>query len=93
MILLIYFITINIIGSVLFIEDKISASKQRRRVRESHLHAIELLGGVFSMFLLIFIIRHKSKKKSYYFISAFILIIWLLLMYYGCKFNFHKMCM
>ena len=80
--LYLYFIGINFIGSFLFILDKINAIKQRHRIKEKHLHLIELCGGIFSMFLLIFTINHKSKKTSYYLISLIILIVWLLIFFY-----------
>ncbi len=80
--LCVYFIGINGIGSFLFIFDKMSSIKHAHRVKENHLHFIELCGGIFSMFLLIFIIRHKSKKMSYYSVSILILMLWLVALFF-----------
>ncbi len=79
-----YLIGINIIGTFLFVIDKQHAKKCRDRISETYLHFIELLGGILSMFFLIFLIRHKSKKPSYYIISLFIFIFYILLTLFIC---------
>lgn len=78
MVIYLYLLGINIISSILFICDKENAKKQRYRVKESHLHFLEILGGIFSIFPLIFLIRHKSKKPSYYIISLLIMSTWII---------------
>ncbi|NLE04693.1 MAG: DUF1294 domain-containing protein [Crenarchaeota archaeon] len=78
MVIYLYLLGINVISSILFICDKKNAEKQRHRVKESHLHMLEILGGIFSIFPLIFLIKHKNKKPSYYIISLLIITSWII---------------
>lgn len=74
-----YLIAINIISSFVFILDKIKAGSKFRRTPELTLHFLEILGGVLSIFPLMFIIRHKNRKTSYFIVTAAIFSIWLFL--------------
>ena len=73
--LAIYLILINIISALIFIKDKNAATSTKNKVRripEKNLHLLETVGGVFSIVLLIYIIRHKNKKISYFSITYII---------------------
>ncbi len=72
-----YLIIINILASILFCVDKRRATKNKRRIPESILHLFELVGGIFSVIFLMFIIRHKNQKMSYKLISFVILALWI----------------
>lgn len=74
---LIYLLIINLISAGLFVFDKISAKKNGRRVEEIALHLLELLGGVFAIFVLIYAIRHKNRKFKYLIFTYLILILWI----------------
>ncbi|MBO4874427.1 MAG: DUF1294 domain-containing protein [Bacteroidales bacterium] len=74
---LIYLIIINIIADILFCTDKHRAKKDKRRVPESILHLFELIGAIFTIIPLMFIIRHKNQKWSYKIVSFIILALWI----------------
>lgn len=74
---IIYLIIINIIADILFCADKRRARKDKRRIPESILHLFELVGGIFTIIPLMFIIRHKNQKWSYKIISFVILALWI----------------
>ena len=75
-IILIYFVVVNLIGSLLLYIDKQRAVHNQWRISEKTLHIWELLGGIFSMLPLSYYIRHKNQKNSYRFISWLIAIAW-----------------
>ncbi len=75
--LLVYFLIINIFSGIIFYADKIKAQKKRDRIPESRLHILEIMGGIFSIIILMFIIRHKNHKLSYKAVSISILILWI----------------
>jgi len=74
---IIYLIIINILAGILFIADKRRATKNKRRIPESILHLFELVGGIFAVIFLMFIIRHKNQKMSYKLVSFVILALWI----------------
>lgn len=73
----IYLISINIISGIFFVFDKKAAQRGHRRVPERTLHLLELCGGVFITWLLMYIIRHKNCKFSYYAITYLLLAGWI----------------
>lgn len=75
--LFIYLIIINLISAGLFIFDKKSAERNGRRIPEVTLHLLELVGGVFATFVLMYLIRHKNRKFKYFVFTYLILILWL----------------
>ncbi|MBO7133975.1 MAG: DUF1294 domain-containing protein [Bacteroidales bacterium] len=74
---IIYLIVINVLASILFCVDKRRATKDKRRIPESILHLFELVGGIFTIIFLMFIIRHKNQKMSYKLVSFVILALWI----------------
>lgn len=63
---LIYLISINILGIILTIYDKIASKKFRKnRVRENVLLLIGVLGGAVSMYITMKLIRHKTRHKKF----------------------------
>lgn len=79
----IYLITINLLGGIIFAYDKWAAIKNYRRIPELNLHIIELLGGVFAIFLFMYTLKHKNRKFQYYWVT------WIVVMTFGffiCKF-------
>ena len=74
---IIYLIIINIIADIIFCADKHRAKKDKRRVPESILHLFELIGAIFTIIPLMFIIRHKNQKWSYKIVSFIILALWI----------------
>ena len=79
--LFIYLIIINAAGAAIFSFDKRAAIKGRRRIPERTLHLLELTGGVFSIWPLMYILRHKNRKFSYFAITYLVLSGWIALGY------------
>ncbi len=73
----IYLIIINIIADIIFCTDKRRAKKDKRRIPESILHLFELIGAIFTIIPLMFIIRHKNQKWSHKIVSFIILALWI----------------
>ncbi|NLO42716.1 MAG: DUF1294 domain-containing protein [Bacteroidales bacterium] len=66
--------------------DKRQAKKSKSRISEFYLHLLESVGGILTIFPLIFIIRHKNKKKSYLILSFLWVMLWGIMLYN----SFHK---
>jgi len=75
----IYLIIINLIGGFFFYIDKKAAVKNRVRISERTLHLFELIGGVFSIIVLIYLLRHKNQKFSYWIWTWLLFIGWILI--------------
>lgn len=67
-----------LVSSVLFSYDKYAARMGRWRIPELLLHTLELLGGVFVVVPLMYILHHKNKKFSYFIFTYLILLVWLI---------------
>lgn len=80
--MLIYFALISLLAAVLFCCDKRAAVQHRRRVPEMVLHLMELVGGVFIIVPLMYIIRHKNRKFKYYAVTYLILAVWIAAIYW-----------
>ena len=63
--LIVYFLTINLIGVIVNIADKRKAQKNRWRIKESTLWLIGLLGGAAGSYVIMKIIRHKTKHTGF----------------------------
>ena len=76
-----YLVVINVFAGLCFLIDKIKAVNKDVRISEFFLHILEFLGGVFSIVVLMLLIRHKNRKGSFYIISYLIFIIWVFLLF------------
>ena len=76
LVIIYYLVMINLISGLLFFLDQLSALNRRRRIPETMLHLLCLLGGIFAILPLIYILRHKSKKRSFYYLSWIIALTW-----------------
>ncbi|MDD6918425.1 MAG: DUF1294 domain-containing protein [Peptoniphilaceae bacterium] len=84
---LIYLISINILGIILTIYDKIASKKFRKnRVRENVLLQIGALGGAVSMYITMKLIRHKTRHKKFMAGLPIILILQVSFLIYKLKF-------
>ncbi|MFZ4399110.1 MAG: DUF1294 domain-containing protein [Bacteroidales bacterium] len=77
MLIVYYLLLINILSAFVFFVDKQNAIKKRQRIPELTLHILEILGGVFSILIMIYFIHHKNYKFSYYLITYSILILYI----------------
>lgn len=82
MLLLYYLIFINVVAAFVFSQDKGLAKRKQRRVSEKRLHSFELAGGVFSVLVLMYTLRHKNRKFAYYGWTYLILALWLGVLYF-----------
>ena len=84
---LIYLISINILGIILTIYDKIASKKFRKnRIRENVLLLIGALGGAVSMYITMKLIRHKTRHKKFMTGLPIILILQIVFLIYKVKF-------
>jgi len=74
-------IFINLLSGIFFAYDKHAAIKNHRRIPERTLHILEIAGGVFSVFLLMYIIHHKNRKFRYYGVTWVVLMGWVIILY------------
>lgn len=75
---IVYLVSINLISGITFVFDKRASVKDYRRVPEQLLHILEVLGGVFAIWLLMYVIHHKNQKFSYYGWTWLVLVWWMI---------------
>ncbi|MDF1548836.1 MAG: DUF1294 domain-containing protein [Bacteroidales bacterium] len=85
--LLYYLLTTNLIAALVFYMDKQKARKGKYRTKEKKLHLIELLGGVFIILPMLYMIRHKNRKTSYYAYTYLIFCGWITILILALQFN------
>ena len=72
-ILLVYFLLVNLLAFALFAIDKRLAKKDKARVSETKLFLLALLGGVLGAWTGMYTFRHKTKH--WYFVVGIPLIL------------------
>ncbi len=82
-----YLLVINILSVIVFYLDKRKAINKKYRTAETKLHLLELIGGVFIILPMLYIIRHKNRKSSYFSLTFLIIIIWMLLLVFVIRFE------
>ncbi|MBQ6152265.1 MAG: DUF1294 domain-containing protein [Ruminococcus sp.] len=60
-----YFVLINVYALIITAKDKINAKRHRHRVPEEHLIVVAAIGGAPLMYLTMVLIRHKTKKPIF----------------------------
>ncbi len=60
-----YFAAISLISVIVTVYDKKAAKIGKRRIRESTLLLLSLLGGSLAMYITMKKIRHKTKHKKF----------------------------
>lgn len=73
--LTIYFFVINVIGFSLFAIDKRKAVKHKKRINESILWMIAMVGGSLGCYVSMHIMRHKNRKPVFLIGIAFLVIV------------------
>lgn len=64
--ILIYYLSLNIILFILMGIDKYKAIKHKWRIKESLLFIFALLGGAIGGFCAMFLFHHKTRKFMFY---------------------------
>ncbi len=90
---MIYYITylaaVSLISVIVTVYDKKAAKRGKRRIRESTLMLLSLLGGSLAMYITMKKIRHKTKHKKFMLgipvitVLQIVLIFYLYFVYYG----------
>jgi len=65
-VLIAYFITVNITAFILYYADKQKAKKHKWRIPEATLLFFSFIGGSFGAFAAMKIFRHKTKHAKFY---------------------------
>lgn len=63
--LLIYLLTINALGFLLMLADKVRAKKNRWRIPERTLMTVAALGGSVGSLLGMYTFRHKTRHRKF----------------------------
>ncbi len=74
---LFYLALVNLVAAILFFMDKKKAQDNKWRIPEKTLHVFELMGGVFTILVMMYIIRHKNQKRDYFMWTYLIFGLWL----------------
>ncbi|MBO4457254.1 MAG: DUF1294 domain-containing protein [Butyrivibrio sp.] len=77
--LIIYFVSVNIIGFALMGNDKRRARKNAFRIPEATLFAFSIIGGSLGMLIGMYTFRHKTKHWSFKLGIPIILLVQILL--------------
>ncbi len=64
-IILAYVVVINVMSIFATIIDKRKAKKNKWRIQESTLLFLAVLGGSLSMYITMFLVKHKTKKIKF----------------------------
>ena len=64
-ILLLYLLTVNALGCILMLTDKIKARKNRWRIPEATLFLVAAIGGSIGCLVGMYLFRHKTKHFSF----------------------------
>lgn len=65
LIVVIYFIVINIISIIVTVADKSKAKHDKWRVPEKTLLILSAIGGAVGMYITMHLIHHKTKKMKF----------------------------
>lgn len=77
-----YFAAISLISVIVTVYDKKAAKRGKRRIRESTLMLLSLLGGSLAMYITMKKIRHKTKHKKFMLGIPVIIVLQIALIFY-----------
>lgn len=78
--LLVYFVSVNLIGFAFMGIDKYKAKKRAFRIPEATLFIIAIIGGSIGSLLGMYAFRHKTRHRSFVYGMPFILLVQLALL-------------
>lgn len=73
--LLVYFVSVNLIGFAFMGIDKYKAKKRAFRIPEATLFIIAIIGGSIGSLLGMYAFRHKTRHRSFTYGMPFILLV------------------
>ena len=80
-VLLLFWLIINVIGSLLMIIDKHNAICKKKRISEKTLILISCFGGALFMWISMYLIHHKTKHLKFVFLFPLFSFVHLLMFY------------
>ena len=78
--LLVYFVSVNLIGFAFMGIDKYKAKKRAVRIPEATLFIVAIIGGSIGSLLGMYAFRHKTRHRSFVYGMPFILLVQLALL-------------
>lgn len=75
-IFLIYLLLVNIVSFIIYGLDKRFAIKRKRRIPESDLFLLSIIGGATGSFLAMHFFHHKNRKLKFRIIIPLFIFIW-----------------
>lgn len=78
--LLVYFVSVNLIGFAFMGIDKYKAKKRAFRIPEATLFIVAIIGGSIGSLLGMYAFRHKTRHRSFVYGMPFILLVQLALL-------------
>ena len=79
--MLYYLIAVNLTAFFAALSDKYRAVHQKRRISESLLFTLALLGGAAGEYISMRIFHHKTRHRRFMFGLPVIILAWILLLY------------
>ena len=76
-----YLITLNIITFFLYMFDKISAIKRKRRISEYCLLTFSVFGGCLGGLIGMYFLHHKTRKWQFILTNWSLVFIWFILLF------------
>ena len=73
--LLVYFVSVNLIGFAFMGIDKYKAKKRAFRIPEATLFIVAIIGGSIGSLLGMYAFRHKTRHRSFIYGMPFILLV------------------
>ena len=73
--LLVYFVSVNLIGFAFMGIDKYKAKKRAFRIPEATLFIVAIIGGSIGSLLGMYAFRHKTRHRSFVYGMPFILLV------------------
>ena len=89
MLLLYYFVILNILAFFLYAIDKKNAKDGKYRIPESRLILVCVLGGAFGAFLGMYIFHHKTRKRKFRIAVPIFLVFYTLIIIFCLYSNYH----
>jgi uncharacterized membrane protein YsdA (DUF1294 family) len=80
-----YLVIINIISFIIYGLDKLFAIKHMRRISETTLFTLAIIGGEIGGFIAMVLFHHKTKKISFSVILPLLFVIHFIIYYFYVK--------